>query len=70
MVGTFETCIGGPVLGDECNFLEGNRNLRDVLEAGGYALNYSEHPQGHSWGFWQAYIDDGIAWALNYQGKN
>lgn len=70
VVGTFETCVGGPVLGAECNFLEGNRNLRDVLEAGGYALNYSEHPQGHSWGFWPAFVDDGIAWGLNYQRKN
>lgn len=70
VVGTFETCIGGPVLGPECNFLEGNRNLRDVLQAGGYALSYSEHPQGHSWGFWPAFVDDGIAWGLNYQRKN
>ena len=66
VVGTFETCIGGPVTEDECNFLEGNRTLRDVLESRGITLNYAEYPQGHAWGFWRDYIDHELAWVLNW----
>lgn len=64
VVGTFETCVGGPVTGAECNFLEGNRTLRDVLAANGIAHNYTEYAQGHAWGFWRDHLDREIAWAL------
>ena len=65
VVGTFETCVGGPITGAECNFLEGNRTLRDVLAGVGIAHNYAEYPQGHAWGFWRDHIDREIAWVLN-----
>ncbi|MBM7846312.1 alpha/beta hydrolase [Herpetosiphon giganteus] len=67
VVGTYETCIGGPVTGDECNFLEGNRTLRDILVGAGVELNYAEYPQGHAWAFWRDHIDREVAWALDWQ---
>lgn len=67
VVGTFETCVGGPVTGRDCNFLDGNRTLKQVLDAGGVTQLYNEYPQGHAWGFWRDHIDREVAWALNWQ---
>ena len=66
VVGSYETCVGGVVLGADCNFTEGNRLLHQVLEANGYTHRFNEYPQGHSWGFWRDYIDENIAWALDW----
>ncbi len=66
VVGTYETCIGGPITGLECNFLEANRTLRDLIEANGIAHNYAEYPQGHAWAFWRDHIDRELAWVLNW----
>jgi enterochelin esterase family protein len=66
-VGTFETCVGGPITGAECNFLEANRTLRDLIEANGIAQNYAEYPQGHAWAAWRDHIDRELAWVLNWK---
>ncbi len=34
------------------------RNLRSILQSKGYDMIYAEYPEGHSWGFWRAHIDD------------
>ncbi len=36
------------------------RNLRQVVEAKGYAYEYHEYHEGHSWGNWRAHIDDAL----------
>ncbi len=69
MSGIYETCVGGPVTKADCNFLDGNRALRNVLQTNGYTYRYQEYPQGHAWGFWRDHIDDSIAWVLNYTAK-
>lgn len=40
------------------NFLKGNRLLRDVLVEKGYAFEYREFPDGHSWGRWRTSLPD------------
>lgn len=34
------------------------RNFVPILEQKGYDYFYKEYPEGHSWGFWRAHIDD------------
>lgn len=37
---------------------DGARRMRDLLQAKGYALNYVEVNEGHSWGNWRALLDE------------
>jgi enterochelin esterase-like enzyme len=37
---------------------DGNRAMKQALEAKGYNLIYREYNEGHSWGNWRAHIDD------------
>jgi enterochelin esterase-like enzyme len=32
--------------------------MRDMLIGNGYSVKYAEHPEGHNWAHWRAYIDD------------
>ena len=50
--GVYETAVR-PAGGDEENFLQANRRLRDVLIAQGYGAEYREFQDGHSWGRWR-----------------
>lgn len=34
------------------------RNFIPILENKGYTHTYNEYPEGHSWGFWKAHLDD------------
>jgi enterochelin esterase-like enzyme len=52
-VGIFE---GGPIY----SLLRENRNLRDVLEARGYALSYREFSGGHDYLTWRNSLGDGL----------
>ena len=40
------------------------RDFRDILRKKGYTLEYVEVNEGHSWGHWRAWIDDGLAYLL------
>ena len=53
-VGTYETSIS------KRDLLTGNRRLRDFLQTGGYALEYREVHEGHSWGNWPARIPEAL----------
>lgn len=59
-VGTYETGVS------QRDLLAGNRKLRDFLQAGGYAFEYREVHEGHSWGNWPARIPEALRyfWAL------
>jgi enterochelin esterase-like enzyme len=64
-VGTYETSIF------KVNLLEGNRRLRDSLQSRGYALEYTEVHEGHSWGNWPARVPEALRffWALPKKRK-
>jgi enterochelin esterase-like enzyme len=64
-VGTYETSIF------KANLLEGNRRLRDSLQSRGYALEYTEVHEGHSWGSWPARIPEALRffWAIPKKKK-
>ncbi|MBS4060203.1 MAG: hypothetical protein KG029_07385 [Bacteroidetes bacterium] len=38
------------------------RNMKTILEAKGYPLQYKEVNEGHSWGNWRALIDEPLIW--------
>lgn len=40
------------------------RDFRDTLRRKGWTLRYVEVNEGHSWGHWRAWIDDGLAYLL------
>ncbi|MBV9786980.1 MAG: esterase family protein [Chloroflexi bacterium] len=66
IVGTYETEIGPdrykPL---ESDFLQANRQLRDILAAQGYRHAYAEYHEGHSWGLWRARLGDALLFLLN-----
>jgi enterochelin esterase-like enzyme len=64
-VGTYETSVF------KTNLLEGNRRLRDSLQSRGYALEYTEVHEGHSWGNWRARVPEALRffWALPKKKK-
>jgi enterochelin esterase-like enzyme len=47
-------------LNGEWDFLRSNRHLRDVLQARGYKVNYSEYNGGHDWSCWRGSLADGL----------
>lgn len=51
VVGTYETAVGGN--DQEGNLLAANQRLVAVLENQGLVYQYTELPDGHSWGLWQ-----------------
>jgi enterochelin esterase family protein len=64
-VGTYESNVS------QHDLLAGNRRLRDFLQSRGYALEYREVHEGHSWGNWPARIPEALRyfWALPRKGK-
>lgn len=44
--------------------LERARALRGELESAGFGVRAVEVPEGHSWGHWRAWIDDGVRYGL------
>jgi hypothetical protein len=36
------------------------RNFIPILQSRGYAHQYAEYHEGHSWGMWRAHIDDAL----------
>jgi enterochelin esterase-like enzyme len=64
-VGTYETAVF------KINLLEGNSRLRDSLQSRGYALEYMEVHEGHSWGNWPARIPQALRffWAIPKKKK-
>ena len=51
--GQFEINEGGGIRTE-------SRRLRDVLEAKGYQVSYSEHPGGHDYIVWRGTFADGL----------
>lgn len=47
--------------------LELTREFRDTLRERGGALRYVEVNEGHSWGHWRAWLDDGLAFCLGWR---
>jgi len=64
-VGTYELNVS------KFDLLAGNRRLRDFLQSRGYAVDYHEVHEGHSWGNWPARIPETLRyfWALPRKGK-
>lgn len=60
VVGSYETAIGGN--DTDGNLLEANQRLVQVLQSRGYAFEYVEAHEGHSWGLWQGYFGAGLRW--------
>jgi enterochelin esterase family protein len=57
-IGIYETAVlPEQPMGD---FLAANRAMRDVLLERDVPFDYSESPQGHSWGLWQDRLPDGL----------
>jgi|SRR5579859_240501 len=44
----------------ESDLLRSNRHLRDVLQAKGYTVHYSEYNGGHDWSCWRGSLADGL----------
>jgi len=44
----------------EWDFIRSNRHLRDVLQAKGYTVHYSEYNGGHNWSCWRGSLADGL----------
>ncbi|MBW7456735.1 alpha/beta hydrolase [Paenibacillus sepulcri] len=42
------------------NFVEINREMKQVLEERGARIHYGEHEGRHVWGFWQKYIPEAL----------
>ncbi len=59
-VGTYESNVS------RLDVLAGNRRLRDFLQGRGFALQYREVHEGHSWGNWPARVPEALRyfWAL------
>lgn len=54
-IGVWERKVGASFLdSEELDFLSANRRLRQILAEKGYKHQYSEHSEGHTWGFWRA----------------
>ncbi|MCM3339902.1 alpha/beta fold hydrolase [Paenibacillus sp. MER TA 81-3] len=47
------------------NFVELNRNAKQVLEARGAHIQYAEHEGQHLWGFWQKHVPDALRFFLD-----
>jgi enterochelin esterase-like enzyme len=43
------------------------RSFIPILDAKGYAYQYREYHEGHSWGFWRAHIDDALEMFFPFQ---
>ena len=56
IVGSYETSIATELFPDDADFFAANQRMAAALEERGYEFEYVEAPQGHSWGFWEAYI--------------
>lgn len=53
-IGIWERKVGATFLdSSELDFLMANRRLKQVLIDKGYKHQYSEHSEGHTWGFWR-----------------
>ena len=48
--------------GTEDSLLEGNRKMRDYMQAAGMDVTYEEGPGAHEWAFWNRYIKKVIDW--------
>lgn len=51
-------------VGTEDDLLESNRRLRDFLKNEGADFYYEEGPGGHTWQFWNEYIEKGLRCVL------
>jgi len=59
--GLYEKQVGAAFIPDgERNFLEGNRRLKQALDAKGYQNVYFEYPEGHTWGNWRRHLIDAL----------
>ena len=47
------------------NFVELNRNAKQVLETRGAHIQYAEHEGQHLWGFWQKHVPDALRFFLD-----
>ncbi len=43
------------------------RNFIPILDAKSYDYRFHEYPEGHSWGFWRAHIDDALEMFFPFQ---
>ena len=60
-IGLYEQKVGqGWLPDDEIDFLQANRDFRDMLSAKGYDFVYREYPEGHTWGNWRAHLIDAL----------
>lgn len=50
--------------GTEDFLLPQNRTCRQLLEQAGFDLTYEEGPGGHTWDFWNTYIQKALDWLL------
>ncbi len=60
IAGSYETAIAPTLFPDDPDFFAANQRMAEALQQRGYTYTFIEAPQGHSWGFWQAYIGDGL----------
>ncbi len=60
IVGEQETAVETPA--GTYNFLEANREMKQLLEDKGIILDYQEAEGTHIWGFWQKHIPEALRW--------
>ncbi len=51
------------------DLLEDNQKMVHLLKTKGYALEYKEFNEGHSWGNWRAHIDDMLVFFWGKEGE-
>ncbi len=59
-VGLLESGPGLPAGSQSPGQILANRHLRDVLQAKGYPVHYSEFNGGHEWICWRGSLADGL----------